>query len=78
MDRLFEEKLDKALAYLQGVKDIPTLMQIMNILGLEPGGMLDVTDRRKIVRAMTRYLNDENTPLTCDNFDAKLDHINNI
>ncbi len=59
MDDPFEVKLDRAIAFLQGVKDIPTVMRIMDALKIRPTGGLDVTNRRALTRALTNYLNDE-------------------
>ena len=59
MEDPFEVKLDRALAFLQGVKDIPTLLRIMETLGITPDQSLDITNRRTICRALTYYLNDE-------------------
>ncbi len=57
--KTFEVKLDKTIAYLREVKDIKTLLRIMEALGMTPTENLDIRDRRAITRALTNYLNDE-------------------
>ena len=39
-----EGKLDRALIFVQRVKDLSTLQQILNVLELTPGDSLDGTD----------------------------------
>ena len=55
-----EGKLDRTLLYINGIKELPFLIQIMTILELEPGLNLDITNRRSVNRALLRFLNDRN------------------
>ncbi len=70
----FETKLDQVVAYLQGVKDLPTLKNILTALNLKPPATLDMTDRRAVVRALTNYLNDEGYAQN-PRMDQKLDRV---
>ena len=70
----FETKIDKVLAYLQGVQDLPTLKNILNALNVKPPPTLDMTDRRAVVRALTSYLNDEEHNQN-PRMDQKLDRV---
>ena len=54
-----EIKLDRVLGCLPGVQEIPVLLKIMEVLGLEPSEKLDTNNRRAIVRSLTNYLYDE-------------------
>ncbi len=77
MEDPFETKLDRVLAYLQGVKDIPTLQKIMGALKIKPSPQLNMSDRREVVRALTSYLNDDRNMQGAD-VEEKLDRVSQI
>ena len=53
----FGAKMDKVIALLQGIKEVDILIKIMSVLGLQPGPRMDIKDRRSMIRALNRYLN---------------------
>ncbi len=73
-----QTKLDRALLFVQGVKDLPTIKQVMNVMEILPGVGLDENDRRALTRALIGYLNDPNVISTEENIEMKLDMINNL
>ena len=74
----FDQKLDRVLAYLQGVKDVPTVRAAMNIFQILPSDGLDATDRRCLVRAFTTYLCDDKIINEDAEFEQKLDRMNDL
>ena len=73
-----EVKLDRALLFVQGCKDLPTIHQIMNVLEITTSSGLDKNDRRAVVRALIGYLNDQTLFTVVDDLEIKLDMINNL
>ena len=73
-----EGKLDRALLFVQRVKDLSTLQQILNVLELMPSDGLDGTDRRSLVRNLINYLNDPEMIRQIPDVEIKLDLINNL
>ena len=71
----FDSKMDKVIALLQGIQEIDILIKIMSVLGLTPGPKMDITDRRSMIRALNRYLNNEENISTEINMENKLDQI---
>ena len=71
----FDSKMDKVIALLQGIQEIDILMEIMSVLGLKPGPKMDITDRRSMIRALNRYLNNEDNIGKEINMENKLDQI---
>ena len=73
-----EVKLDRTLLYINGIKELPFLIQIMTVLEIQPGPNLDITNRRSVNRALLRFLNDPDVLNLEINFEQKLDEILNV
>jgi hypothetical protein len=74
----FDQKLDRVLAYLQGVKDVPTVRAAMNIFQILPSEGLDANDRRCLVRAFTTYLCDDKIIHEDPDFERKIDRMDDL
>ncbi len=72
-----EVKLDRAMLFVQGCKDLPTLHQIFNLLEATPGPGMDGNNRRDVTRVLVGYLNDPDVVLV-EGIEIKLDMINNL
>ncbi len=72
-----EVKLDRAMLFVQGCKDLQTLQQIFNLLEISPGVGMDGNNRRDVVRALVGYLNDP-AVIFIENIELNLDMINNL
>ena len=73
-----EAKLDRAMIFVQRVRDLPTLIQIMNVMAISPTEDLEINDSRSVKRLIVRYLNDPVNISNGEDIELRLDLVNNI
>ena len=54
-----ENKMDRAVGLLQGVKEVGALLEITTALGLKIPTSLDITNRRAVLTGLTSWILDE-------------------
>ena len=73
-----EAKLDRAMIFVQRVRDLPTLIQIMNVMAISPSEEVDINDSRSVKRLLVRHLNDPMNVSSEEDIELRLDLVNNI